>query len=158
MSNEKIANCISVDENGKVINLVVGLDYTRNSTCVDMTQEFIDQGVSVGDTITGKRIPLDSDAGRLHNLFTIINPKLVKKPLTPEELKQKWLMEKRDLENQIKEVQFQLMFCQSRYQMAVMLGDNVSKDKELAKYQVLQTEHTALETKLAELIANEPQG
>ena len=158
MSNENIVNCISIDESGKVVNLVVGLDYTRNSTCVDMTQEFIDQGVSVGDTITGKRIPLDSEAGRLHNLFTILNPEWVKRPLTPEELKQKWYMDKHQLENEIREVQFQLMFCQSRYQMANMLGDTVSKDKELAKYQVLQAEQTTLETKLAELIANEPQG
>jgi len=156
MSNENILNCISVDENGKVTNITRGLDYTRNSTCVMMIEKF--KYVKIGDTMKGKRVPLDSDVGRLHNLFTILNPKLVKKPLTPEELRQKWYMEKRELETEIREVQFQLMFCQSRYQMAVMLGDNVSKDKELAKYQVLQTEHTALETKLAELIANEPQG
>ena len=158
MSNENITNCIAVDENGKVINLVVGLDYTRNSTCVDMTQEFIDQGVSVGDTITGKRIPLDSDAGRLHNLFTILNPKLVKKPLTPEELRQKWYLEKRELENELKDIKFDIIYSVSRIQMLVMLGDSVSKDKELAKYQVLQAKETDLENRLAELLTNEPQG
>ena len=158
MSNENITNCIAVDENGKVINLVVGLDYTRNSTCVDMTQEFIDQGVSVGDTITGKRIPLDSDAGRLHNLFTILNPKLVKKPLTPEELRQKWYLEKRELENELKDIKFDIIYSVSRIQMLVMLGDSVSKDKELAKYQVLQAKETDLENRLHELLTNEPQG
>ena len=158
MSNENIANCISVDENGKVVNLVVGLDYTRNSTCVDMTQEFIDQGVSVGDTITGKRIPLDSEAGRLHNLFTILNPEWVKRPLTPEELKQKWYMEKYQLENKLKDIKFEIIYCTSRVQMANMLGDSVSKDNELAKYQLLQAKETDLENRLNELLTNEPQG
>jgi hypothetical protein len=39
-----------------------------------------------------------------------------------------------------------------------MLGDIVSKDKELAKYQVLQAKETDLENRLNELLTNEPQG
>ena len=156
MSNENIVNCISIDESGKVVNLVVGLDYTRNSTCVDMTDEF--KYVQIGDSMKGEIVERDTEMGRAYGLRTIIDPEWVKKPLTPEELKQKWYMDKHQLENEIREVQFRLMFCQSRYQMANILGDTVSKDKELAKYQVLQAEQTTLETKLAELIANEPQG
>ena len=149
-------NSIVINEKGLIINFINGVDETPNSICVTMTPDLID--ARKGDTLTGDIVARDDDIGRSYGLRTILNPKLLKKPLTPEELKQKWYMEKSELEKEIKEVQFQLMFCQSRYQMAVMLGDNVSKDKELAKYQVLQTEHTALETKLAELIANEPQG
>ena len=156
MTDEKITNCISVDDNGTVINITRGLDYTSNSTCVMMTEKF--KYVQIGDTMKGKRVPLDSEAGRLHNLFTIIDPEWVKKPLTPEELRQKWYLEKRELENELKDIKFDIIYSVSRIQMLVMLGDSVSKDKELAKYQVLQAKETDLETKLAELIANEPQG
>jgi hypothetical protein len=149
-------NSIVINEKGLIINFINGVDETPNSICVTMTPDLID--ARKGDTLTGDIVARDDDIGRAYGLRTIIKPKLVKKPLTPAELKHKWQMEKRELETEIRELQFQLMFCQSRYQMAVMLGDNVSKDKELAKYQVLQIEHTALETKLAELIANEPQG
>ena len=142
MSNENITNCISVDENGKVVNITRGLDYTSNSTCVDMTDEF--KYVQIGDTMKGEIVPLDSEAGRLHNLFTIIDPEWVKKPLTPEELKQNWYMEKRELEKEIREVQFQIMFDN-----AMGLADKLQKDKEI---------YYALDAKLKELIANEPQG
>ena len=142
MSNEKIANCISVDENGKVVNITRGLDYTSNSTCVMMIEKF--KYVQIGDTMKGKRVPLDSEAGRLHNLFTIIDPEWVKRPLTPEELKEKWHMEKHQLEKEIREVQFQIMFDN-----AMGLADKLQKDKEI---------YYALDAKLAELIANEPQG
>jgi|TARA_Y100000289_G_scaffold29818_1_gene29553 hypothetical protein len=156
MTDENIVKCISINENGEVLNITRGLDQTRNSICVDMTDKL--KNIRKGDFLKGDIVLRDTEMGKKYGLRTIIDPEWVKKPLTPAELKHKWQMEKRELETEIRELQFQLMFCQSRYQMAVMLGDNVKKDKELAEYKRLETEHTALETKLAELIANEPQG
>ncbi len=155
MSNEKIT-CIDLNENGLITNLSVGLNQTQNSICVEKTPDLAD--AQIGDTLTGDIVPRDTEMGRAYGLRTILKPKLVKRPLTPAELRQKWYMEKYNLENEIKDIKFEIIYCTSRVQMAVMLGDNVSKDKELAKYQVLQAKETDLENRLAELIANEPQG
>ena len=156
MSNENITKCIALNENGEVLNITRGLDQTRNSICVDMTDKL--KNIRKGDFLKGDIVLRDTEMGKKYGLRTIIDPEWVKKPLTPAELKHKWQMEKRELENDIRELEFQLMFCTARVQMAVIMADNVSKDNELAEYKRLQTEQTTLEAELAELIANEPQG
>jgi len=142
MTDENIVNCISIDESGKVVNITRGLDQTQNSICVNMTDEF--KYVQIGDTMKGEIVERDTEMGRAYGLRTIIDPEWVKRPLTPEELKEKWRMEKHQLENEIREVQFQIMFDN-----AMGLADKLQKDKEI---------YYALDAKLAELIANEPQG
>ena len=149
-------NSIVINEKGLIINFINGVDETPNSICVTMTPDLID--ARKGDTLTGDIVARDDDIGRSYGLRTILNPKLLKKPLTPEELRQKWYLEKRELENELKDIKFDIIYSVSRIQMLVMLGDSVSKDKELAKYQVLQAKETDLENRLAELLTNEPQG
>lgn len=142
MTDENIINCISLDDNGKVVNITRGLDQTPNSICVDMTGKL--KNVRKGDTLTGDIVLRDTPMGRAYGLRTILNPEWVKKPLTPEELRQKWLMEKNQLENELKDIKFEILFDN-----VMGLADKLQKDKEI---------YYELHAKLADLITNEPQG
>jgi len=144
MSNTE--SYIILNENREIVNRLVGRPYS--GLFVLETSDL--KQARNGDTIQGDITVVENNP----NLQTILNPELVEKPKTPAELKRELTHERYRTEKKIEELNFQLMFCQSRYQMAVNMGDIDKKDKELAKYKVLEAEQEALETKVAELIAN----
>lgn len=144
MSNTE--SYIILNENREIINRLVGRPYS--GLFVLGTSDL--KQARNGDTIQGDITVVENNP----NLRTILNPKLVEKPKTPEELKRELTHERYRTEKKIAELNFQLMFCTAKVQMAVIMGDIDKKDKELAKYRVLEAEQEALETKVAELIAN----